>query len=325
MHRAAPAGTAANAAARGGPPWGWRRRLAAASLAALAAGASPGRAFPAVHEVKVAGAVLEVEIDEVPRPLGLPALLSFVERTAGAVGAYFGGFPVPRAVIRVEPDPGRRGVGHGTARLDGLPTVRIVLGSETRPDDLRRDWVLAHELVHLGFPSVRTPHHWMEEGLATYVEPVARARAGELSAAAVWGELAEGLVKGLPAPGDRGLDRTPTWGRTYWGGALFWLLADVEIRARTGNRRGLEHALRAIVRGGGTLGRFRQVAELIDLGDGATGVPVLRELYDRMATAPAPVDLPALWRRLGVEVRGREVGLDDGAPLGHVRRAITAR
>jgi hypothetical protein len=97
----------------------------------------------------------------------------------------------------------------------------------------------------------------------------------------------------------------------------------VEIRTRTGNRRGLEDALRAVVRSGGTLGRYREVSDVIAAGDGATGVPVLRELYDRMAAAPAPVDLAALWRRLGVVPDGRAVAFDDGAPLAQVRRAIT--
>ena len=86
----------------------------------------------------------------------------------------------------------------------------------------------------------------MEEGLATYVEPLGRARTGLIAVEQVWSELLDGLPKGLPGAGDRGLDRTPTWGRTYWGGALFWFLADVEIRRRTSGRRGLD-ALRAIV------------------------------------------------------------------------------
>ena len=42
--------------------------------------------------------------------------------------------------------------------------------------------------------------------------------------------------------GGFGLDNTHTWGRTYWGGAMFCLLADVEIRRRTHNRRGLQDA-----------------------------------------------------------------------------------
>lgn len=297
-------------------------RGATVAIGVLLSSALPACALPAMDELHVAGAVLEIRGGTLPRGLPPSALRTFVEHTATAVGAYFGGFPVPHAVIRLELEPGRRGIGHGTAFPTRPPSVRLVIGSETEPRDLRRDWVLAHELVHLGFPSVEESHHWMEEGVATYVEPVARARAGALPVATLWHELVEGMPKGLPAAGDHGLDHTPTWGRTYWGGALFWLLADVEIHARTGNRRGLEDALRAIVRGGGTLGQFREVDELIAAGDAATGVPVLRELYDRMAGDPAPVDLEALWRRLGVALDGGSVAFDDGAPLAAVRRAI---
>jgi hypothetical protein len=67
----------------------------------------------------------------------------------------------------------------------------------------------------------------------------------------VWRDLIEGLPHGLPRAGDRGLDFTPTWGRTYWGGAMYCLLADVEIRKRTGNRHGLQDALRGVLAGGG--------------------------------------------------------------------------
>ena len=38
------------------------------------------------------------------------------------------------------------------------------------------------------------------------------------------------MPKGLPQAGDEGLDNTDTWGRKYWGGAMFCLFADVEIR-----------------------------------------------------------------------------------------------
>src|SRR5262249_19385716 len=124
--------------------------------------------------------------------------------------------------------------------------------------------------------------------------------------------------------GDRGLDYTPTWGRTYWGGAMFCLLADVEIHKRTGNRKGLEHALRAVAADGGTLGHVWTIDLVIAVGDRATGVALLRELYDRLTRQSAPVDLDDLWRRLGVKVAGGTVVLDDTAPLASVRRAITA-
>ena len=217
-----------------------------------------------------------------------------------------------------------RGVAHGTARFTGSPGIAVSVGRATREEDLRHDWVMTHEMVHLGFPSLEERHHWMEEGLATYVEPLGRARTGLIPVEQVWSELLDGLPKGLPGAGDRGLDRTPTWGRTYWGGALFWFLADVEIRRRTSGRRGLDDALRAIVAEGGTLGQLWSVEQVIATADRAVGAPVLRDLYRKMATSPAPVDLDALWRSLGVRRDEGHISFDEAAPLAWVRRAITA-
>jgi hypothetical protein len=178
-------------------------------------------------------------------------------------------------------------------------------------------------MMHLAFPSVPEEHHWIEEGSATYVEPIARARAGDLTPEKVWGDLVDGLPKGLPQAGDRGLDFTPTWGRTYWGGALFCLLADIEIRKRTGNKKGLEDAFRAIFKAGGTIESDWPLARTLEIGDRGTGVPVLRALYDKMKAAPAPVDLGALWKELGVERRSGKIEFIDGAPLAAIRKAIT--
>src|SRR5262249_1004835 len=148
-----------------------------------------------------------------------------------------------------------------------------------RESDLRRNWVLVHEMTHLAFPSVPPKHHWIEEGLATYVEPLIRYRAGMVPAESVWGDLARGLPQGTPQEGDRGLDNTHTWGRPYWGGALFCLLADVEIRKRTQGRLGLEDALRGIVRKGGSMAVRWELGDALAAGDDAVGVPVLSELY----------------------------------------------
>ena len=53
------------------------------------------------------------------------------------------------------------------------------------------------------------------------------------------------------------------------------------------------------------------------------GVPVLRELYNKMKATPAPVDLNALWKELGVERRNGKTEFNDGAPLAAIRKAIT--
>jgi predicted metalloprotease with PDZ domain len=166
---------------------------------------------------------------------------------------------------------------------------------------------------------------WLEEGLATYVEPLARARAGLLSDERVWRSFLRGMPNGLPRAGDRGLDHTPTWGRRYWGGAIFCLLADLEIRRRTDNRRSLDDAVRGIVAAGGNIAVRWPLARALAEGDRATGVPVLTELHAKMGAAPVPVDLEGLWKRLGVSLRGRSVAFDDTAPLAAVRRAMTSR
>ena len=161
-----------------------------------------------------------------------------------------------------------------------------------------------------------------EEGLATYVEPIARVRAGELKADEVWRDMLEHMPQGQPAAGDKGLDGTPTWGRTYWGGAIFCLLADVEIRKQTHNRMGLENALRAIVKEGGTIDTEWGLARVLAVGDKAIGVVVLQPLYEKMKASSEPVDLDGLWRQMGIEDRNGVIVFHDDAPLANVRRAI---
>jgi hypothetical protein len=40
---------------------------------------------------------------------------------------------------------------------------------------------MTHEWVHMGFPNLSQDHHWLEEGIATCIEPVARVQAGALT------------------------------------------------------------------------------------------------------------------------------------------------
>lgn len=248
--------------------------------------------------------------------------LDWVATAARAVTKYYGRFPVAHALVRIRAVEGDRiesGRTFGTSE-GGLITVAV--GRSTTAAHFQRDWLMTHEMIHLAFPSVAEEHHWIEEGISTYVEPIARARTGNLRPEQVWSDVVRDLPQGLPEAGDRGLDFTPTWGRTYWGGALFCLLADVEIRQRTANARGLEDALRGILQAGGTIAEDWDLERALRVGDRATGVPVLQELYSKMRAAPNPVDLDDLWRRLGIERSGRTVTLDNDAPLSAIRRAI---
>jgi hypothetical protein len=292
-------------------------------LSVSSLGALPYAAFGElrVEQLRLDGGSLAVALAKAQRRQSEEELLGWIRSSAALVSRYFGRFPADGALLLVLPVPGDQI--HGRARGSGGASVLFFVGTDLDMADARLSWQLVHELVHLGFPSLPRQHLWAEEGLATYVEPIARARAGELSQEKVWGDLVRGLPQGLPGRGDEGLDRTHTWGRTYWGGALFWLLADVGIRERTGNRFGLEHALRAVVAQGGSIAERWPLRRALEVGDRAVGTNVLEELYAKMSSAPANVDLDALFRRLGVAVRGKAVEFDDGAPLARVRRAIS--
>jgi hypothetical protein len=276
------------------------------------------------QELKIGSGNICIEFASVPSPSLRKLVIEWVTTSARAVSIYYERFPVRDVRIRI-----RFFDGHGTrfGRANGWNGASITMdvGTLNTASDFTKDWEMTHEMVHLAFPSVPESHHWIEEGIATYVEPIARARAGHLTAEKVWGDLVDGLPQGLPKAGDRGLDFTPTWGRTYWGGALFCLLADVEIRKRTQNTKGLEHALRAILEAGGTIASDWSLTKALRIGDDATGVGVLSELYEKMRAEPVTVDLQALWRQLGVEREGGRTHLSDSAPLAEIRRVITRK
>jgi hypothetical protein len=248
-------------------------------------------------------------------------VLACATASAENVARYYGRPPVRRVLVMVLPG-NRRAVGFGTTLGNGGASIMIWVGPQAREADLTRDWVLTHEMVHLAFPNVLRRHFWLEEGISTYVEPIARARAGRLAISEVWRGLLDGLPKGQPGPGDGGLDGTRAWGRTYWGGALFCFLADLEIRQRTNGRKSLDDALRGIVEAGGSIAVRWDLQRALRTGDRATGTDVLQRLYEKLGPRAETVDLAALFTQLGVRREGDIVVFDDKAPLAEVRKAI---
>jgi hypothetical protein len=275
--------------------------------------------------VRVADGVLRVVIapGEAPLRVTRPGLRAAVASAAATVADYYGRFPVPEVTLIVLPSPGSTTAGMQLG--NGGASIVFFLGVDMEDDALAGDWVLPHELLHLGFPTLGRRHLWLAEGLATYQGPIARARAGRIDEAALWGSFLAGMSNGLPNLTDGGLDGSMRWGRTYWGGALFCLLLDVEIRTRTNNRLSLDAAAIAILRSGGDTSVRWSVQRTLAAGDAALDRPSLSELYAEHAAVPVSVDLEALFRRLGVRRDGERVAFDETAELAPVRRAIGRR
>src|SRR5262245_55009750 len=166
------------------------------AVLALAVLADPFAAVPqaGTRSLQIDTSTLDVAITGQPS-VSEDALLHWIESCARAVRAYFGRYPVPhvRLTLRTGGPGGIRG---GVTYGGRSPSITMAVGRETGLRDLDRDWRLTHEMVHLAFPNLTTDDSWAEEGLATYVEPLARTRLGTLSEDKVWWDLIEGLPKG---------------------------------------------------------------------------------------------------------------------------------
>jgi hypothetical protein len=308
-------GTSSKALAQGGDPsgghQGWR-----------------GETIVASKSIAVGGATIQVDFASGSLDLSQADVVAWVQESAESVAKYYGRFPVARARVVIDPIAGDSSSIHGTTWGDmgGFPAVtRIRLGQHVSKDDLKDDWVMTHELVHTALPDLPDDQHWIEEGLATYIEPIARAESGRLTEARVWAEFLHEMHNGEPERGDRGLNETQTWGRTYWGGAMFCLMADVSIRRETNNRKGLKDALQAVVDSGGGIDKNWPLSRVLQIGDRATGTTVLADMYAKWSENPVPVDLTELWKELGVSAGPNHgVVFDAKAPLAAVRQAISA-
>ncbi len=268
--------------------------------------------------------VVPIDAEDTRFTLAIPArgrrpapelLVAWVRRSAAAVRAALGRFPARHAALIVALEPGDD-VEVGFSLAGSSIVLRV--GVDTGAAALERDWVLTHEMLHFACPSQPETRTWAEEGLATYVEPFARARAGLLSREAAWAGLVRGFHFGQPQAGDAGLDHTPTWGRIYWGGALFYFEADYAIRVRTEGRKTLFDALAAIVRAGGTNASGWSLERAFAVGDAATGVPVLTELLEAHGAHALRFEYPAHLADLGVHRSARGIELDPRAPRAHL-------
>lgn len=273
-------------------------------------------------DLEVSGGTIHVAF--APGTIALPkeTIFDWIKASAKAVSTYYGRFPVSSLRLLIVPVDGARVRGGTTWGYRGA-AIRLPFGRDSSEDDLRRDWVIVHEMVHTALPDLDERYNWLSEGLAVYVEPVARVQAGDLTAREIWQAMMRDMPKGLPQAGDQGLDNTDTWGRKYWGGAMFCLFADIEIRIRTGNKFGLQDAMRGVIAAGGNHEHDWSIERVLATADKAVGVDVLTRMHSEWGSKPVTPDLASLWRDLGLKLQGESVEFDDTAPLAAIRKSIT--
>ena len=284
---------------------------------ALGGCAGAGAAAPAVEP--------HVSVEFAPGELQLPRerLQRWVDESQAMLRETCGRFPVHELALTIVPRGNSRGIHDGTTRARGAgATIEIGVGGRAGERALERDWVLVHEMLHLAIPNLPGNQHWFEEGIATYLEPFARARGGKQTEEDVWRELTRDYPQGEPRAGEGGMDETHTWARTYYGGALFCLVADVGIARATHGAKSLRDALAGTVARGHSILEDSDLASFAKQLDRALGVDVVAPLYAEWAHTPVQVDLGALWQELGVEWKDHTIPFDPSAPLAAWRASL---
>ena len=253
----------------------------------------------------------------------LPAevLTAWVNAVAEGNRRFWGRSPAQHGLAILVPSP-RGGVPFGRVLSLGGSVVTVLVGKDATAPDLYDDWVLVHEFLHLGSPMMRDAGPWLNEGIATFYEPVLRARAGWKPEDDVWREWISQMPRGMPAMTGIGL-RNAGRGGIYWGGAVFVLMAEVKLLQASQGKYGFSDCLRQVLADGGDATTKWPTMKLLQSCDKAVGQDVLSPLAQSHIAKGSAMSLDKIWQKLGVTLsEDGKITYDDSAELAWLRPLI---
>ncbi|HEX2581254.1 MAG TPA: hypothetical protein VHL08_04690 [Dongiaceae bacterium] len=230
--------------------------------------------------------------------------------------------PIDAPLVILVPKGTGDGLEFGRVNAGSGTDILLVIGSRTTPANLYDQWIAVHEFLHQGTPYVRDSGAWLNEGIATYFEPLLRYRAHWKSEDDVWQEWIQHMPTGMRAFEQIGL-RQAARGGVYWGGALFMLLADIGLREASHGRIGMEDCLVEVLHRLGNAEADGRTADIIATCDRMSGTHVVSDLALHHLEHGEPFDLDAIWARLGVKLGPNDkVTYDEHAPLAWLRHNL---
>ena len=281
-----------------------------------------------------AGTELRIVLLNKQDDIDLDRLVPWVRDTAANIELTYGRFPNPSASVLLIPVSNwgwgsNSAVSFGRVVRDGGETVELMINPRKPIDDFYSEWTPTHEFSHLMLPYLDREQRWISEGFAQYYQNVLLARAGQYEQGEAWQNIFDGLERGRQsAPGASPNEASnggmrDTRMKVYWSGASLALMADVELRRRSGGRESLDSVLGELqacclpsATSWSGIELFRQLDRFLD-------EPLFMDLYHRYADAEGFPDARPLLARLGVAERRGRVTLDDNAELAAIRAAIT--
>ncbi len=280
--------------------------------------------------LSVPGACMRVTILGGGVEMGADAVVRCMAEGAGAASMLFGRFPEREVGLLIVPTPFSSSSPFGVVGRGTMPTVAILVGERATEERLSRAWVPVHEFSHLATPFIDRRDAWLSEGIATYYQEVLRARAGLMRPEDAWTNLADGFERGARdgtgrtlAEESRDMTETAAFRRVYWAGAAIALMADVEMRRRSGGRRTLDDGLARLH------ACCASGIEAIDASDAMAridegGPPIFTSVARRALGSREMPDLSAVWEALGIESRDGRLRFGGTPEAVALREAIMA-
>ena len=283
---------------------------------------------------RIAGADLRIAIVPTTSEDVTPDLIDWTRKTAEHVTLAYGRFPNPNPRVLLFPTTNRRSdaaIPFGRVVRDGGETVELLVDPDPPEDRFVSDWTATHEFAHLLLPYVKRDERWISEGFAGYYQNVLLARAGRYSEQEAWQKLAAGLERGRDSAPSLSPNQAASRGehgsrmKIYWSGAALFLMADVELRRRSGGEVSLDTVLDRFQACCLPSGRAWTGQELFATFDSLIDEPVFLDLYRQHANTAGFPSFRPLLDQLGARADSGQLTLNNDAELANIRAAITER
>ncbi|MBA6224068.1 hypothetical protein H4J51_06090 [Colwellia sp. MB02u-18] len=262
-----------------------------------------------------------------------PLLTDWVIHANQALRLVYGALPVENFLTVIEAsNQGTSAVPWGEVNRSSPPTVTLVVNLNTSLDALKADWTIYHEFSHLLIPYDAADARWFSEGLASYYQNITQARMGMFDEQTLWQKLYEGFERGnkqqnyahqkLAYVSDH-ISQNHNYMRIYWSGALYWLKADIALRALSKNAAkpySLDLALKALQ--ACCFNQYLSATDITQKLDELSQSEIFSRLLTDFSDSYAIPDYLTLLSSLGVEVINGDIKLNNRAKLSLQRKAI---
>lgn len=285
-------------------------------------------------EIEVPGATLRVSVPQSEPSLDRDVILNWLRATATDVTLTYGRFPNPSPKIIVMPIGNSRwsrnsAVPFGRVIRDGGEVIELFVNQGKPIEDFLGDWTATHEFSHLMLPYVGSRHKWISEGFAQYYQNVLLARSGAYDQAMAWQKIHTGLRRGRASRPELSPNEAAAQGvrgarmKIYWAGAAIALMADVQLRERSGNTESLDDVLDRLQACCLPSERVWTGPELFTKLDSLIDDPVFMPLYRRHADTSGFPDTSEVFGRLGIKITNDKIRFRRNGELAALRASIT--